>query len=96
MTIGAVVHKLVRFAEIKYAKGVPYIMTDDKVRDDTIDLSLFEGAIRHVIQAETGMTDEEYDKAFEEWNEARMRIYHDEPRKSVFEGLGRVVSLNDE
>lgn len=42
------------------------------------------------------MTDEEYDREFEEWNEARMRIYHDEPRKNVFEGLGRVVSLNDE
>lgn len=71
-------------------------MTDDKVRDDTIDLGLFEGTIRHVIQAYTGMTDEEYDREFEEWNEARMRIYHDEPRKNVFEGLGRVVSLNDE
>ena len=71
-------------------------MTDDKVKDGMIDLSLFEGAIRHVIQAETGMTDEEYDREFEEWNEARMRIYHDEPRKNVFEGLGRVVSLNDE
>ena len=49
-----------------------------------------------MIQAYTGMTDEEYDREFEEWNEARMRIYHDEPRKNVFEGLGRVVSLNDE
>lgn len=45
MTIGAVVHKLVRFAEIKYVEWVPYIMADDKVRDDTIDLGLFEGTI---------------------------------------------------
>ena len=96
MTIGAVVHKLVRFAEIKYVKGVPYIMTDDKVRDDMIDLNLLDSAMRNMVTEVSGMTDEEYDREFEEWNEARMRIYHDEPRKNVFEGLGRVVSLNDE
>lgn len=71
-------------------------MTDDKVRDDMIDLNLLDSAMRNMVTEVSGMTDEEYDREFEEWNEARMRIYHDEPRKNVFEGLGRVVSLNDE
>lgn len=71
-------------------------MTDDKVRDDTIDLNLLDSAMRNMVTEATGMTDEEYDREYKEWNEARMKVFHDEPRENVFAGLGKVVSLKEE
>ena len=71
-------------------------MTDDRVRDDTIDLNLLDSAMRNIVTEVTGMTDEEYDREYKEWNEARMKVFHDEPRENVFAGLGKVVSLRED
>lgn len=71
-------------------------MTDDKVRDDIIDLNLLDSAMRHMVTEATGMTDEEYDREYREWNETRMKVFHDEPRENVFAGLGKVVSLRED
>ena len=60
--------------------------------NDGLNHNMVYDVMKQMIEAATGMTDEEYDREFEEWNEARMRTYHDEPRKNVFEGHGKVVS----
>ena len=71
-------------------------MTDDKVRDDMIDLNLLDSAMRNMVTEVSGMTDEEYDREYKEWNEARMKVFHDESRENVFASLGKVVSLREE
>lgn len=69
-------------------RNYPFNMNERMLYNNVLN-----SVMRNMVTETTGMTDKEYDREYREWNEARMKVFHDEPRANVFAGLGKVVSL---